>query len=385
MAELAFWASAGVLTYVYAGYPFLIYLFGRLASRRVRAAKCFPSVSVLIPAFNEAQDIVRTITNKLGLDYPPDKLDVIVVSDDSTDGTDELVQDLAAKSAGRLRLLRQSPRQGKTAALNMAVRVAQGEILVFSDANSLYAGDALSHLVASFADPRVGYVTGQMIYTNPDGVLIGDGCSAYMRYENLLRRYETLLGSVVGVDGGVDAMRKELYRPMRSDQLPDLILPLSVVVAGHRVIYDPAAVVREPALVRSRDEYSMRVRVAIRALWALRDMKRLLNPFRYSVYAWQLFSHKILRYLAFIPLIVLLLASLLLYREDALFQAALIGQLAFYGTAGIGYMVRDRNGTPLLLSFPYYFTLLNLASAEAFFKFLVGKKQILWKPRTGDA
>ena len=172
-------------------------------------------------------------------------------------------------------LLRQEPRAGKTSALNMAVPNATGEILVFSDANSLYASNALRKLVQNFCDKEVGYVTGKMIYTNSEDSTTGDGCTAYMKYENFLRRVETKAGSIVGVDGGIDAVRKEFYKSMNPDQLPDFVLPLKVIDQGYRVVYEPEAILKEPSLKAPKDEYKMRVRVSLRALWALWDMCHL--------------------------------------------------------------------------------------------------------------
>jgi cellulose synthase/poly-beta-1,6-N-acetylglucosamine synthase-like glycosyltransferase len=178
------------LFYVYAGYPVLARLLGRGAPKVVKAAApggYQPTVTVLIAAFNEATSIEATVRNKLGQDYPPNKLDVIVISDESDDGTDAIVRGIGD---ARVRLIRQEPRAGKTAALNLAMPEATGEIVVFSDANSLYAPDTVANLVLPLADPAVGYVTGRMVYKAPDGSLTGEGCSTYMRYENLLRGWE---------------------------------------------------------------------------------------------------------------------------------------------------------------------------------------------------
>jgi cellulose synthase/poly-beta-1,6-N-acetylglucosamine synthase-like glycosyltransferase len=219
MVEIIFILSLLLVLYVYIGYPLIAACLGALLYRRVRKEPLEATVTIIIAAYNEEESIAATIENKLCVDYPQDKLEIIVISDGSTDRTDAIVNSFAAHN---VRLLRQTPRAGKTSALNMAVPLAHGEIIVFSDANSLYAPDALRHLLENFADGDVGYVTGKMIYANPDGTPIGEGCSAYMRYENALRLIETRLGSVVGVDGGVDAVRKVLFRPMNPDQLPDL-------------------------------------------------------------------------------------------------------------------------------------------------------------------
>jgi cellulose synthase/poly-beta-1,6-N-acetylglucosamine synthase-like glycosyltransferase len=382
MTELVFWLSLAVLSYTYIGYSLFASLVARLRPRSVRRGPIEPTVTVLIAAYNEQAHIQATVQNKLEQNYPADRLDVIVVSDDSADATDGLVRALAERYPGRVRLCRQSPRAGKTAALNLAMPHARGEIVVFSDANSLYDPDTIRHLVRNFADPSVGYVTGRMIYVDPEGTVVGDGCTAFMRYENRLRATETLLGSVIGVDGGVDAVRRELYGPLTPDQLPDLVLPLGVAEQGYRVVYEPQAVVREDSLKAPADEYRMRVRVALRALWALRDMAHLFNPFRYGLFAWQLLSHKLLRYGAAWPLTLALVSNLALWDVSLVYQATLAGQLACYLLAGAGYLRREAVQSKVT-ALPYYFLLVNLASAHAFMRFVCGEKQVLWQPRTG--
>jgi glycosyltransferase involved in cell wall biosynthesis len=380
LALACFWGSLGLLAYVYVGYPVCVAALGAMLKRHPRRAPITPRVTILIPAYNEARDLARTIENKLDLDYPKEKLEILVISDASTDATDAIVRRYADRG---VRLIRQEPRQGKTAGLNLAVPQVGGEILVFSDANSLYARDAVQALVSPFADPQVGYVTGKMIYVNPDGSVIGDGCSAYMKYENLLRRHETRLGSVVGVDGGIDAMRKRLYRPIRPDLQPDLVLPLQVVTQGSRVVYESHAVLREETLSDSGSEYRMRVRVTLRALWALFDMRRLLNPLRYPLYAWQLWSHKVLRYLAVLPMLVTLGANLMLLDRGPFYVATLSLQCAFYLAAAGGVLLSGSDRRPYPLAFPYYFVLINTACAHALWRFLRGEKQVIWQPRTG--
>ena len=383
LIEAGFWVCLGLVFYIYAGYPVAVLLMARLIGRDARKADIEPKVVVLIAAFDEEREIERTVLNKLSQDYPTDRLEVLVISDGSTDRTDEIVGNLAGRSEGRVRLLRQEPRQGKTQALNRAVPHASGDILVFADANSIYAPDAIRRLVRGFADPTVGYVTGQMIYTNPDGSGIGEGSGAYMRYENLLRVFETRLDSVVGVDGGIDAVRRELYVPMNPDQLPDFVLPLNVVEQGKRVIYEPDARLYEPALAVAADEFRMRVRVTLRALWALSDKKNLLNPFRYPLVAWQLISHKVLRYGAFVPLAGLLICNALIAGEHPFYLGFLALQVSAYGLAALGSALVRFAATPSKLLSPYYFVILNTACAVALWKFLNRQKMVVWKPRGG--
>ncbi|MCI0591334.1 MAG: glycosyltransferase family 2 protein [Gammaproteobacteria bacterium] len=383
LAEVGFWVCLGLVSYVYVGYPAAVFLLSRILDRRVRKTDIEPKVTVLISAFNEEDEIERTVVNKLSQDYPQGRLEVIVVSDGSTDRTDEIVRNLTAGSEGRLRLLRQEPRQGKTQALNMAVTHASGDILVFADANSMYARDSLRLLVRSFADPSVGYVSGRMIYTNPDGSGIGEGSGAYMRYENLLRAWETRLGSIVGVDGGIDAVRRDLYIPMQPDQLPDFLLPLNVVEQGKRVVYEPDALLYEPALAGAVDEFRMRVRVSLRALWALYDKRNLLNPFCFPLFAWQLHSHKVLRYGAFLLLIGLLLFNVLAVGGPPFYLSFLVLQLLCYALAALGHLLKRLPKAASKLLAPYYFVVLNVACALAFWKFLNGETMVLWKPRGG--
>ena len=375
--EILFWVSASLIGYVYAGYPLLTWLLSRSIGRAVDRFTVFPRVTVLTAAYNEAACIGETVRNKLRQDYPQDLLDVIVISDASTDGTDDIVRQLGE----RVQLIRQEPRAGKTAALNRAVPHAAGDILVFADANSIYAPDAIRNLVANFADASVGYATGKMVYVTLEGSLVGDGCSSYMRYENWIRSNESRLASVIGVDGGIDAVRKSLYQPMRADQLPDFVLPLSVAARGYRVVYESQALLRELALSEPADEYRMRVRVSLRAMWALWDMRPLLNPLRHGLLALQLTSHKLLRYFAFIPLTVLFFTSLLLAGQGKLFFLAAVMQVVTYALASFGWF-RGRADSSLITA-PYYFVLLNVAAAHAAIRFAIGERQAFWTPRTG--
>ena len=217
--ETLLWTCLLTVGYVYLGYPLTLLLVRRRSPGPVRRGRQ-PHVTVVIAAFNEVAHIAATVRNKLAQDYPAELLDVIVVSDGSTDGTDAAV---ASLDDPRVTLLRQEPRQGKTLALNRAVAEAPGKIIVFSDANSRYEPSAVSRLVAAFDDIEVGYVTGQLIYENPGESGTGGGSGLYMRYENWVRRLESTVGSVVGVNGGIDAVRRGLYRPMAAHDLPDFV------------------------------------------------------------------------------------------------------------------------------------------------------------------
>lgn len=379
IVPILFWASVVLILYIYLGYPLLLRLLPRNPVR-IRESAELPSVTVLIPAYNEADVIGQTVRNKLEQAYPGDRLEVIVISDESTDGTDEIVCTIANQDS-RVKLRRQEPRQGKTAGLNRAVEEAAGEIIIFSDANSQFAPDALKHLVAPFSDDSVGYVTGKMVYVNEEGNLIGDGCGAYMRYENSLRHWESKVSSVVGVDGGVDAVRKSLYQPMSPDQLPDFVQPLKVVEQGKRVVYTDSALLHEESLKDSQSEFKMRVRVSLRAYWAMWDMRHLMNPLRYGVFSFQLISHKLLRYLAFAPLLGALVSGLVLADAHWIYALASILQLVLYGVAA--YSLVEGGARNRWVNLINYFSLINTASMIAFVKFVKGEKIVIWKPRGG--
>ena len=381
-AEVVFWVCLVIGLYPYAGYPLCVALLRAIRPRPVRAAPIAARVTVVISAYNEASHIEATVRNKLDQDYPRGLLDVMVISDGSTDATDQALTSLAQQDP-RIGFFRQEPRAGKTAALNWLLERAQGEIIVFADANSMYRPDTVRRLVAPFADPDVGYVSGRMLYVDPEGSLVGDGCTAYMRYENALRALESAVGSVVGVDGGVDAIRRSLYRPMRPDQLPDFVLPLAVVEQGCRVVYAPEAVLEEETLTSEGAEYRMRVRVTLRALWALWDKRGLLNPLRFPLFSWQLMSHKLLRYLSFLPLAVAAVMNWLLVSRGWVYATLAAGQCcaALLALLAVGGPPRLRGF--FLARYCYYFLLLNWASAVALLRFLRGEKQVLWQPRTG--
>lgn len=382
MFAAIFWTSLAVLLFTYIGYPVLVTVAARIARGTLKSGDHRPFVSILIPAYNEAGTIEQVLRDKLNQTYPSDRLEILVVSDESIDGTDQIVERVASETDVAVRLHRQAPRQGKTAGLNTIADMAIGEVLAFADANSFWANDAVARLVRNFADAEVGYVTGKMVYTQQDGSMVGDGCSAYMKFENWLREQETRIGSIVGVDGAIDAMRRELFKPLRPDQLSDFVQPLYVIEQGYRVIYEPEAVLHEPSNADNSSEYGMRVRVTLQAMWALKDMAHLMNPLRYGHFALQLIGHKVLRYASFIPLALLALSTLVLLNDAWLYALAAIGQVIFYALAWRGMRVASQKAR-LWETIPCYFTLLNLACAHAAVGFWQGQRKAIWTPRQG--
>lgn len=379
LTRICFWLSIFLIVYPNIIYPSFVYLIGLIRPRPIKRRPWLPSVTVLIPAYNEAQHIAATVQNKLEQDYPRDRLEIIVISDGSTDGTDDIVHEFSSEN---VRLMRREQREGKAAALNEAVRYASGEILVFSDANSLFAPDAIRRMMENFANPEIGYVTGNLTYKMRSDGIAGNGCSAYMKYENALRTLETRAGSIIGVNGGVDAIRRELYRDVPRQLITDFVLPLHVISTKHRVVYDERVHSSEVANSELGSEFRMRTRVALRALRGIAYMRRLCNPVNYPWIAFSLISHKVTRYFSFLFLPVAFVANLMLASIPA-YAALFVAQMIVYLLAIVGWR-KDLPGFLRKLTFvPAYFLITNVAFAIAAFKYLQGETMATWQPRAG--
>ena len=373
--ELVFWVSAGLVLYVYAGYPLLLALVGAfLRGRPVRDGAETPQVTLIVSAYNEAGVIGEKLANSLSLDYPASQLEVLVVSDCSSDDTDAIVR---VCGDARVRLLRMSERGGKTVGLNAAVRDARGEILVFSDANALYFKDALRMLTRNFADPRIGAAVGESTYSEAEAGA-DEHESLYWRYEVLIKRFESLIGSTVGGDGAIYAIRKSLYRPMRADALSDFVNPLQIVQSGYRCVYEPEAKSIERAAGDFDREFRRKVRIVNRGWRALMSLRALLNPFRFGFFSLQIFSHKVLRWLVPAFLFICLVSNALLLGRGWVYSATFAAQVALYLLAAIGYALRRRPNLSRVLGIPLYFVMVNLASARGIVEAYFGKTYTTW-------
>lgn len=380
MVDIMFWFVVTLIVYPYALYPVILILGKQLIRKQVNRGQDTPTVTVLIAAFNEADCIKETIRNKLEQNYPQEKLEIIVISDGSTDGTDEIVEKF--KGSG-VKLIRQEINGGKAVALNDGVKNATGEILIFSDANSIFSNDTITKLVENFSDPNIGYVTGLLTYSGSDGSLAGAGCRIYMIYENLLRKVETAVGSVIGVNGGVDAIRRELYKNVPQSLITDFVLPLQVIESRHRVIFDERAISCETPNEDVEAEFRMRVRVALRALQGLVYMKKLTNPLNFPVASFCILSHKWLRYLAPFFMLAALLLNIFLAKEYPVYQWLLAMHIGLYGLGLLGISFRCSGLLHRATVLPAYFLLSNTAFLIAIMKFLQGETMATWKPRVG--
>lgn len=379
--QALFWTAAAIVVYVYAGYPLLLAVVAACGGRRpVHAEPAEPPVTLVVSAYNEAAVIDEKIRNSLALDYPPEKLEVLVISDASDDGTDDIVRGTADP---RVRLLRMDERGGKTLGLNAAAKQATGEIIVFSDANAMYRADAIRRLVRNFSDPAVGAVVGESTYGDAIGGADEDE-SLYWRYEVAIKRLESAVGSVVGGDGAIYAIRRTLYQPMRADALSDFVNPLQIVRAGHRCVYEPQAVSVEDGAGDFDREFRRKVRIVNRAWRATMSLRGLLNPFRYGFFTLQFFSHKLLRWLVPAFLLLCLLSNALLLQLHPFYMMTFAVQLLFYLLAGLGHLQRLQGELPRVLALPYYFVMVNLASARGILEAYRGKTYTTWTtPRAG--
>ncbi|MBA3321803.1 MAG: glycosyltransferase family 2 protein, partial [Pyrinomonadaceae bacterium] len=378
IAELIFWSSVATLIYTYLGYPLLLAVVSRLRARPVRRQAAWaPVVTIIITAYNEELDLAAKLENTLALDYPAEKLEVIVASDCSADRTDEIALSFAPRG---VRLHRQRERRGKTAAQNAAVELAGGEIILFSDATTLYRLNVLRVMMANFADPSIGCVAGRLLYVDPADSSVGRGALSYWGYETFLKERESRINSLIGVSGCLYAVRRAAYVPLYEEACSDFIIATKMVEQGLRTIYEPDAVCTEETNRRTDKEMRMRVRVIAQTFTDLWRHRAMLNPLRSGFYAVQLISHKVLRYLMPVLLLAILGASIALAGSSLWYAAALITQLAFYATAVLGFVLERAGLHHKLLALPQYFVLANAASLIAFYKFLRGERYARWEP-----
>jgi cellulose synthase/poly-beta-1,6-N-acetylglucosamine synthase-like glycosyltransferase len=375
--EAIFITSLALIAYAYVGYPALIFVISRLFGRRPRRADINPTVSMIIAAFNEERDIVAKIENTLELDYPREKLEIIVASDCSTDRTDELVCEYRDRG---VILHRQPARFGKTVAQNCAMRVSTGEILVFSDATTMYEPDALRKIVRSFADPEIGCVAGQLSYVDRTRTTVGRGCRSYWGYEKFLKQSESMLGSLIGVSGCLYAVRRSSYAKLARDMSSDFVIATEIHLQGLRTVYDAEARATEDTNKRGRDEFHMRVRIIEQTMSALFRYREVLDLRKHGMFAFQMLSHKAMRYAVAPLLIIALVTNIFLVGSSDFYGLTFIGQAVIYSAAVIGWAC-ERAGLRLrLLGLPYYFVLANAAVLAALDKFLRGETHVIWEP-----
>jgi len=377
IAEVVLWVAVAAIAYTYVGYSFVMALLARFRPQPVHRADIEPTVTVVIAAYNEERGLADKLDNVLDLDYPTDRLQILVGSDASTDGTDTVVQSYRKRG---VELVRVEGRRGKTAVQNRCVETARGEIVVFTDATTVLRRDSLRRLVRSFADSRVGCVGGRLIYVDRQATQVGHGGTSYWSYEAKLKSWESLANSLIGVSGCFYAVRRALYRPIEPDLISDFVIALDTYRAGYRVVYEPTAISEEETLRDAEEEMRMRIRVALRTYTALRRRRRLLDPVRHGLFAVQLISHKVLRYSVGLFLVAAYVANLVLVGSAG-YTALFVLQTAFYAMAAIGHFAYQHRNAKGPLALPYYFVLANLSALVAMVRALRGESITTWEPQ----
>lgn len=371
-----FWTAAIGLLYSYVVFPALVLLRGALVRRPHAAADISPAVTVIVAAYNEAARIERKLRSVIAQDYSG-RVSIIVASDGSDDGTQDAVAAMGEPSVRILDL----PRGGKAAAIGAAVAAADGEILIFSDANSILGPDCIRRLVRPFADPEVGGVAGNQVYVrgeDPDAVAVGE--RSYWDFDRAMKQAQSDAGNVIAGTGALYAIRRELFRPIPPGVNDDFYLSLAVIDAGSRLVFEPEATAYEPVSPSRSLEYARRVRIMTRGLRCVATVPRVLDPRRTGFYALQVFSHKVLMRVMAVPLAVLALASLRLYPSGWLYRLAAWAQLGFYGLAAAGLAIARRDlGHHPLLALPAYFCMVQAASLHATWNLLRGRSYDRWR------
>ncbi len=383
--EVIFWISLFMIFYAYFGYPLVLMIISSFHEKKVEKGAISPKVSFIITAFNEEQKIRDKLENSLQLDYPSESLEIIVASDCSTDKTDDIVKEYNRKG---VRLVRAHVRKGKEYAQKLAVSEASGDILVFSDVSTILENDALKNIVSNFYDKTVGCVSSVDKFINPDGSISGEG--AYVRYEMFLRSLESRINTLVGLSGSFFAARKEVCSNWAEDLQSDFNTLLNSVKAGLRGISDPETIGYYRNIQDEKKEFNRKVRTVLRGISVLMRNLSLLNPFKYGLFSWQLFSHKLCRWLVPFFLIIAFISNavLALWTSSLFLKILFIMQLCFYSLALFYVIFFTRSGPAVskssslanVLKIPYYFVTVNASIFLAWIKYFKGERAIFWEP-----
>lgn len=378
IARWVFWGSVLLVVYPYIGYPTVLWIAARFAARRGRpVGGGTPAVTLLISVYNEADVMDEKLQNTLALDYPADRLEIAVVSDGSTDDTHAIASRYAHRG---VQLWVYSGRIGKSACLNHAVARARGEVVVFSDANSRYHPRAVRELVAPFADPTVGFVTGRTAYRSRPGERLSGSIGAYAKLETVIKRLESRVGSCVGADGAIFAIRRSLFRPLQATDINDLVTPLDIVEQGFRGELNEEAWCSEETAGGDGQEFRRQVRITNRTIRALARRSRLLNPFRYGVFSLQVASHKWARLVVPFGLLGALSASGFLALEQGGYAVLFGAQAAMYGAALLVSRFVIEGGWAAVFRGVSAFLVVNCAILYGWGAYMRGETHVVWAP-----
>jgi cellulose synthase/poly-beta-1,6-N-acetylglucosamine synthase-like glycosyltransferase len=371
LSQITFWSAVFLPFYAYLGYPLVLLALRMVIRRDVRKQPITPLLSLLIPAHNEADVIARKIENSLALDYPADRMEIVVASDGSRDETAAIARGHA--DGARVRVLAYPKNRGKVATLNASIPELRGDVVVFSDAPAMLLHDSVRKLVENFADPEVGAVSGLYKVVKADQVSIGSSEDFYWKYETFLKVKESQLASTLGGHGHLHAIRKELYPYPDPETInDDYVIPVSVLAKGYRAVYEPSAIVYEEA--HEMTGFGRRVRIMAGNIQQLREIGGLLRPFR-PLPLFFFLSHKLCRLLVPFAMLAALVDNLFLLSSP-LYLIILYAQLLFYALAAAGVLLRLR---PKPLMLPYYFCMINAATFFGLYHALTDRRSMAWK------
>lgn len=372
ITEFIYWTSFIFLFYTFVGYPLLINGLALVAGRETKLDESYlPSVSIILSAYNEEGVIEAKIANFMALDYPEDKLEFVIITDCCSDRTDEFIR---SNYNQRIKHLIQTERSGKTKNLNRGVSEADGEILVFTDANAMFDDDAVRKLVRHFADSKVGLVSGKSVYLDAEGRVTSGG--AYRRYEDFIKKAESRVAGIIGADGAIYALRKVYYRSLPLQYINDFIHTIQVVLEGGRAISDDEAICREEVEETGSGELRRQTRIMSQSWLIFISQFSLMLKAGKLLYVWQFISHKLLRWLTVPVMIILFLTSLILFFSGFFYQSIFIGQLIFVVSVFIGKFAKSG-----FIRVPYLFILLHYAAIVGLYKYLTGNVYTTWNPR----
>ncbi len=373
--QIIFWLAFAALFYTYIGYPLLVYLVSIAFPKKVLKNDFEPKVTILITAYNEEKAIREKLENTLEIEYPKEKLEILVASDGSNDATDKIVKEFERYG---VKLFHQVGRKGKTYTQNKAVEKASGEIILFSDATTDYKSNILREILPNFADESVGCAAGKLIYVDKSDSDVGKGAKSYWNYETFIKESESNACSLIGASGCLYAVRKSAYQPMYAEACSDFLICTVVYAQGLRSVYEPNAVCIEETNRQSNKEMRMRIRVISQTYTDLWRNCSMMNPFKSGFYAVELISHKLFRYAVPVFLFLTLITSAILAFSSVFFAVVFTLQIAFYLMALLAKILEKAGLRFWIFAIPLYFVLTNIASIIAFYKFLSGERYAAW-------
>ncbi len=374
--ETTFWILLAFIIYTYSGYPLLLLVLRAIIGKPIRQNKQYqPSVSFIVAAYNEQDVIENKILNTLELDYPKELLETIIVSDCSSDETDNIVSRYVSKG---IKLLSLEKRGGKTVAQNESLKHVTGEILVFSDANTMYRPTAIRKIVRNFSDPEIGCVGGVLTYEAQNQKELIKEKGIYLSFDQHIKKLEGEISSCIGVDGAIYAIRNNVARPLPETLTTDFIVPLDVISQGFRSVFESEAITCEQVASSSKVEFKRKMRTVRVGATVLYAMRHLLNPFKYGWVSFFLFSHKLLRWLFPFLMISFFATNALLIQEGFIYSFIFYLQMLFYLFAFLGFLIKKTMPVKLF-TVPFYFCMYNVCAIVGLFNFIFGEKTEIWE------